>query len=70
MTNKEPTGTHIADLQGISEYLTEDEVHTNGGIHLQYLAVEEEPLVTNTYVAATPDCITHKILSSELHYVH
>jgi hypothetical protein len=55
MTSREPTG--IADLQVISEYLTEDEVHTNGGVHLQYLAVEEEPLVTNTYVAATPDCI-------------
>ena len=46
-----------AELQVISEYLAEDEVHTLGGVQLQYLAVEEEPLITNTYVAATPDCI-------------
>eukprot|EP00026_Physarum_polycephalum_P000294 Phypoly_transcript_00294.p1 GENE.Phypoly_transcript_00294~~Phypoly_transcript_00294.p1 ORF type:complete len:1701 (-),score=242.89 Phypoly_transcript_00294:112-5214(-) len=55
MSSKEPQ-KGAADLQVISEYLTEDEV-TNGGVHLQYLAVEEEPLITNTYVAATPDYV-------------
>lgn len=42
----------IRDL--VSDFVDEE---NSGSVHLQYLAVEEEPLVTNTYVAATPDCI-------------
>lgn len=51
MTTKELTDPY-KDL--VSDFVDEE---NNGTVHLQYLAVEEEPLVTNTYVAATPDCI-------------
>lgn len=53
LSRESPSPAPGDGLQDITELLGDDEVHTQ----LQYLAVEEEPLVTNTYVATTPDCI-------------
>lgn len=38
-----------------------DEQSLIDGVEIQYLAVEEEPIITNTYVNAAPDCIQRNV---------